>query len=61
MRTNNAVWRKSSYSNGAEVGECVEVAPLTAHTGVRDTKDRSRGHLEVTPASWTALLAAIKI
>lgn len=61
MNIDNAAWRKSSYSAGTETGECVEVAPLDARAGVRDTKDRSRGHLEIPSDSWTVLLAAIKI
>ncbi|WP_246127149.1 DUF397 domain-containing protein [Embleya hyalina] len=52
-------WRKSRYSNGD--ASCVEVAPLdSTATGVRDTKDRERGHLEIAPYAWSAMLKAIK-
>ncbi|WP_030682537.1 DUF397 domain-containing protein [Streptomyces sp. NRRL B-1347] len=49
-------WRKSSYS-GSEGGECLEVTaqPTTIH--IRDSKDPERGHLTLTPATWTAFLA----
>lgn len=52
-------WRKSSYS-GSGANECVEVAPLDHGTGLRDTKDRARGHLELRPAAWASLVNAIK-
>nr|WP_237534577.1 DUF397 domain-containing protein [Streptomyces sp. SID3343] len=41
------MWRKSRHSNGD--ASCIEVAPIDIATGVRDTQDRSRGHLAVTP------------
>ncbi|MEV0438291.1 DUF397 domain-containing protein [Streptomyces spectabilis] len=49
-------WLKSSYS-GDEGGECLEMAaePTTIH--IRDSKDPGRGHLTLTPATWTAFLA----
>lgn len=49
------LWRTSSYS-GAQGGQCVEVAPLTKTVGVRDTKDRVRGHLTVSRTAWTAFV-----
>ena len=61
MNVNSATWRKSSYSGGSEHGSCVEVAPLHAHAGVRDSKDHARGHLEIDSSSWAAFLAAIKL
>ena len=54
----NAVpWRKSSYSGGGNT-QCVEVAPRDAYVGVRDTKNRSAGHLTVPRAAWRAFTHA---
>ncbi|MFE3199078.1 DUF397 domain-containing protein [Embleya sp. NPDC059237] len=51
-------WRKSARSQNQEA--CVEVAPLEAMTGIRDTKDRGRGHLAVSPAAWRELLRGLR-
>ncbi|WP_436772158.1 DUF397 domain-containing protein [Yinghuangia sp. YIM S09857] len=51
------VWRKSSYSGGAQASDCVEVADLTSATGVRDSKDRSHGNIAVPHHSWLVFLA----
>ena len=49
-------WFKSSYSS-AQGDNCIEVAlaPTTIH--IRDTKDRTRPHLTLTPAAWSAFVA----
>ncbi|OZM72599.1 DUF397 domain-containing protein [Amycolatopsis antarctica] len=54
-------WRKSSHSGG-NGGECVEVghAEDAAYVGVRDTKDRSGGHLAVPAPAWRAFLRAVR-
>lgn len=49
-------WHKSSYSSGSE-GDCVEVAVCPAAVHVRDTKDRPRAALALSPAAWSAFLA----
>lgn len=54
-----APWRKSSYS--ANQGSCVEVAPVPGMVGVRDTKDRARGHFAVTRTAWQAFTEAATI
>jgi hypothetical protein len=50
-------WRKSSYSGGAN--DCVEVAELSEHTAVRDSKDISRGPLLFPRAAMRALVTGI--
>ncbi|GAA1967910.1 DUF397 domain-containing protein [Amycolatopsis minnesotensis] len=44
-------WRKSSHSG--QESDCVEVR-LAPTVGVRDTKDRDSGYLDVAPAAWVA-------
>lgn len=55
---NGAPWRVSSHS-AAQENTCVEIAPLSRGVGVRDTKDRSRGHVTVDRPAWTAFLAQV--
>ncbi|MQA08462.1 MAG: DUF397 domain-containing protein [Pseudonocardiaceae bacterium] len=50
-------WRKSSYSG--HNGDCVEVAPGDI-THIRDTKNRSAGHLCVRRTQWAAFLAGLR-
>lgn len=46
-------WHKSSYSGG-EGGACIEVADNAAWAVlVRDTKDHSKGTLNVSPEAWS--------
>ncbi|MFB4303310.1 DUF397 domain-containing protein [Actinomadura sp. NTSP31] len=51
-------WRKSTHSGGNE-GECVEVADLDGHIGVRDSKNPAAGHLTLTRRDFTALLTRL--
>jgi hypothetical protein len=51
----NAQWRKSSYS-GSTGGDCVEVAPLTPHIAVRDSKNPGGGTLTLSAAAFSAFL-----
>jgi len=51
-------WRISTYSG--QDNQCVEVALDMPVVGVRDSKARTFGELDVAPASWTALLEQIK-
>jgi hypothetical protein len=52
-------WSKSSYSN-AEGGHCVEVRRDQAAVLVRDTQNRSLGHLATPTVEWTALVSAVR-
>ncbi|GAA0271522.1 hypothetical protein GCM10009527_079930 [Actinomadura nitritigenes] len=54
--TTPAHWRKSSHSGGNE-GNCVEVADLNGHVGVRDSENPAAGHLTLTRRDFAALLA----
>ena len=56
----SAPWRKSSYS-GRPQTDCVEVAPVAGVVGVRDTKDRTAGHLAVPASTWRAFVIATKV
>jgi hypothetical protein len=53
--TQERVWRKSSYSGGAEDGDCVEVS-LAHDALVRDSKNPSGGVLTFTSAAWKNFL-----
>ena len=48
-------WRKSSHS-GSNGGDCVEVGHCPGAVHVRDSKDASQQHLNVTPHTWGAFL-----
>lgn len=59
--TRSYTWRKSSYSGGAEGTNCVEVAALPTHIGIRDSKSHERGTLTVPHGAFTALLEDLKV
>lgn len=48
-------WRKSSHSDPSGP-ECVELAELGDHIGVRDSKSPEVGHLRVSRAELASLL-----
>ncbi len=54
----NAVWRKSSRSNGQ--GQCVECAYVDGSVAVRDSKDPDGPVLVFTVAQWRAFLVDTK-
>lgn len=45
-------WRKSSYSNGGNQADCVEVAFTPGAVAVRDSKAPTSGTLTVSPETW---------
>ena len=48
-------WRKASYS-GANGGDCVEVAQVTAAVAVRDSKNPDGPKLAFTATEWKAFV-----
>jgi hypothetical protein len=52
----HADWFKSSYSNSS-ADSCVEVRITDVTVGVRDTKDRESGALDLTARAWEAFLS----
>lgn len=59
-RLNDAVWRKSSRSNGNGGNNCVEVAFLDTAVAVRDSKDQSGPALIFSSAEWTEFVNSAK-
>ncbi|MDE3720442.1 DUF397 domain-containing protein [Nocardiopsis sp. N85] len=55
--TNPAVWHKSTYSDGG--ANCVEARESVAGADVRDTQNRSAGHLSFDRVEWAALVRAV--
>lgn len=55
-------WRKSTHSGGVNDEHCVELGRLGpgAGIGLRDSKDPEGGHLSLTSAQFTGLVAQIK-
>lgn len=53
-------WFKSSYSS-ADGPDCIEVAisPADSTVHVRDTKDRQRAQLALSPAAWADFLTSV--
>ncbi|WP_217163525.1 DUF397 domain-containing protein [Streptomyces sp. AC512_CC834] len=52
-----AVWRKSSYSDGAG-NNCVEAATFPSLIGVRDSKNPQGAALVFPRSSWSAFVTA---
>jgi hypothetical protein len=52
------LWRKSTHSGGDE-GNCVEIADLNDHIGIRDSKAPEDGHLTFTRQNFADLLARL--
>ena len=54
--TTDLAWFKSSYSSD-QGDNCIEVAVTPATIHIRDSKDRTRPHLALGPAAWSAFVA----
>jgi hypothetical protein len=51
-------WRKATASQPSE--HCVEVALDVDEVGVRDTKDRQGGHIDVSARAWQAVIDTLR-
>ncbi|MEU3642035.1 DUF397 domain-containing protein [Lentzea sp. NPDC034063] len=58
--TQERVWRKSSYSGGAEDGDCVEVS-LSFDALVRDSKNPAGGVLTFGSAAWANFVQRLPV
>jgi hypothetical protein len=52
-------WRKSTHSNGVG-GECVEVATVSGHVLIRDSKDPAGPHLGITLEAARELINRVR-
>ncbi|MGW4773051.1 DUF397 domain-containing protein [Nocardia sp. NPDC004278] len=52
-----AKWFKSSRSGGGK--DCIEVAFIEGHVGVRDSKNPGGPALVFTPSEWDAFTAGV--
>ncbi|TDB86682.1 DUF397 domain-containing protein [Actinomadura sp. KC216] len=53
-----STWRKSNHSGGHE-GNCIEVADLNGHIGIRDSKSPHTGHLALSRQDFATLLTRL--
>jgi hypothetical protein len=53
-------WRKSSYSDGGDGNDCVEIAALHAHIAIRDSKDPTHGTLPLSTGAFTTFVESLK-
>ena len=52
-------WRTSTYSSSGSQSQCVEIGTAPGRVGVRDSKARDRGHLNVSRTAWTAFVHSL--
>lgn len=60
QESKTVAWHVSTYSDSSG-GSCVEAGPVTgyAQVAVRDTKNRSRGRLTISHATWAAFVRSV--
>lgn len=59
MKQKFSIWRKSARSSGGD--NCVEVSFAdNGDVGVRDSKNRTGGILDFTPAEWAAFIGGVR-
>ncbi|MEU8471578.1 DUF397 domain-containing protein [Streptomyces sp. NPDC029006] len=56
MSTPELHWFKSTYSDGNDPGDCVEVATTPTVVHIRDSKTPDTARLKVTPSAWAQFL-----
>ncbi|MFG2016831.1 DUF397 domain-containing protein [Actinomadura geliboluensis] len=54
------VWRKSSYSGGADDAACVEAAAVRGGVEIRDPRNPNGDHHSVTASAFTGLVRRIR-
>ncbi|MFE7167013.1 DUF397 domain-containing protein [Streptomyces sp. NPDC057616] len=54
-----AIWRKSSYS-GDTGGQCLEIAVLRPHIGIRDSKNPAGGVVTVSRGAFSVFVRALR-
>ncbi|MEV6987409.1 DUF397 domain-containing protein [Sphaerisporangium sp. NPDC051017] len=59
LDVSQAVWQKSTYSQG-QGNNCVEVAKVKAHVVIRDSKTLAGTALIVQRREWCVFLSEIK-
>lgn len=52
-------WQKSSYSS-QDGGNCIEIADLAGHVGIRDSKDKAGPALVVPAAAWSSFVSLVR-
>ncbi|MGI5164390.1 DUF397 domain-containing protein [Spirillospora sp. CA-253888] len=53
-------WRKSSHSEDSIGSACIELASLNTGIGLRDSKNPGQGHITLSRAGLSVILADIK-
>ncbi|KOV71294.1 toxin-antitoxin system, toxin component [Streptomyces sp. NRRL WC-3618] len=58
--TQALIWRKSTFSGGAEGNACVEIADLRTRVAVRDSKEPGRGALTFPARAFSVFVEVLK-
>jgi Domain of unknown function (DUF397) len=53
------VWRRSSFSQGTNNTDCVEVAFTRQSRFLRDSKDPDGGNISLSPTAWDSFCSTI--
>ncbi|WP_079054081.1 DUF397 domain-containing protein [Streptomyces graminilatus] len=53
-------WRKSSYSDGGDGDDCVEIAASPTHIAIRDSKAPATRTLTFPPSAYTPFVDSLK-